>query len=59
MTTRARLAHCVVSAIPQGMKTVLWLLKLTIPVSFGVFLLNFFGKNQLSFIIQPVIKSPA
>lgn len=43
MTFRSRLAHCITSAIPQGMRTVLWLLKLTIPVSFGVFLLNFFG----------------
>ena len=39
----ARLANCVKSAIPQGMKTAVWLLKLTIPVSFGVFLLDFFG----------------
>lgn len=40
---KKRLAHCVNSAIPQGMKTALWLLKLTIPVSLGVFLLDFFG----------------
>lgn len=40
---KIRLANCVSSAIPQGMKTALWLLKITIPVSFGVFLLDFFG----------------
>jgi spore maturation protein SpmB len=31
------------SAIPQGMKTAVWLLKLTVPVAFGVFLLDYFG----------------
>jgi hypothetical protein len=31
------------AAIPQGMKTAVWLLKLTIPVAFGVFLLDYFG----------------
>jgi hypothetical protein len=38
-----RLLRCVKTALPQGTKTALWLLKLTIPVSFGVFLLDFFG----------------
>jgi len=31
------------SAIPQGMKTAVWLLKLTVPVAFGVFLLDYVG----------------
>lgn len=38
-----RLAYCVKSSIPQGTKTAVWLLKLTIPVSFAVFMLNVFG----------------
>lgn len=33
----------VVSALPQGMKTAGWLLKLTIPIAFGVFLLDYLG----------------
>jgi len=41
--TRQILVHCVKSSIPQGMKTAFWLLKLTIPVSFAVFLLDYFG----------------
>lgn len=40
---RIRIANCVHSAIPQGMKTALWLLKITIPVSLAVFLLDYFG----------------
>ena len=40
---KIRVVNSVKAAIPQAMKTALWLLKLTIPVSFGVFLLNFFG----------------
>lgn len=42
-TFRKRVVHCIQTALPQGMKTALWLLKLTIPVSFAVFLLDFFG----------------
>lgn len=38
-----RLAYCVKSSLPQGTKTAIWLLKLTVPVSFAVFLLNVFG----------------
>jgi spore maturation protein SpmB len=40
-------AHIVRSAVknalPQGMKTAVWLLKLTVPVAFGVFLLDYLG----------------
>jgi len=43
LTITNRLLRCVKTALPQGMKTAIWLLKLTIPVSFGVFLLDFFG----------------
>lgn len=32
-----------VAAFPKGMKTSWWLIKITIPVSFGVFLMDFFG----------------
>lgn len=42
-TTKERLLKIVKTSFPQGMKTALWLLKLTIPVSFLVFLLDFFG----------------
>lgn len=38
-----RLFKCVKTSLPQGTKTAIWLLKLTIPVSFAVFLLNVFG----------------
>jgi len=38
----------------QGMKTAFWLLKLTIPVSFGVFLLDWFGiLNEVSRLTDP------
>lgn len=42
-TARERLTGCVRSALPQGMKTATWLLKLTIPVSFAVFLFDYSG----------------
>lgn len=52
-----RLTHCVQTALPQGMKTALWLLKLTIPVSFAVFLLDFFGLlNVFAGWVAPVFK---
>jgi len=45
------------AAFPQGMKTALWLLKLTIPVSFGVFLLDFFGiLNVIAQWMTPLFK---
>ncbi len=40
---RNRLIRCVKTALPQGMRTATWLLKLTIPISFVVFLLDFLG----------------
>lgn len=41
--TRARLVKCVKTALPQGTKTAAWLLKITIPVSFAVFLFDYSG----------------
>jgi len=43
LNLRKRLSACVRTALPQGTKTALWLLKLTIPISFAVFLLDFWG----------------
>ena len=52
-----RLANCVKTSLPQGMKTALWLLKLTIPVSFVVFLLDFLGiLNIFAGWITPLFK---
>jgi hypothetical protein len=52
-----RLTNCVKSSLPQGMKTVLWLLKLTIPVSFAVFLLDFLGiLNIIAGWVTPLFK---
>jgi hypothetical protein len=52
-----RLVRCVKSAVPQGMKTAIWLLKLTIPVSFAVFLLDFFGiLNVIAGWVAPLFK---
>lgn len=42
-----RLGHCVKEAFPKGMKTAWWLLKITIPVSFGVLLLDYYGLLDL------------
>ena len=38
-----RLNRCVNKALPKGMKTAWWLIKITVPVSFGVMLLEYFG----------------
>jgi Fe2+ transport system protein B len=46
-TTLRRLAHAIASALPKGMKTAWWLLKITIPVSFGVMLLDHYGALAL------------
>ncbi len=42
-TILQRLKHSLVSALPKGMKTAWWLIKITVPVSFGVMLLDYFG----------------
>lgn len=38
-----RLLMCVKQALPSGLKTSIWLIKLTLPVSFAVLLLDYFG----------------
>ena len=38
-----RLLECVKQALPSGVKTSIWLIKLTLPVSFAVLLLDYFG----------------
>jgi len=53
----ARIINCIKETLPKGLKTALWLLKITIPVSFVVLLLDFSG--GLEFIAQytsPVFK---
>lgn len=56
-TIRQRLANCVKTSLPQGTKTAVWLLKLTIPVSFAVFLLDFFGVlNVIAGWVAPLFK---
>jgi spore maturation protein SpmB len=39
----SRLKQCFLRSLPKGMKTAWWLLKITIPVSFGVLLLGYYG----------------
>ena len=39
----SRLKSCFQAAFPKGMKTAWWLIKITVPVSFGVMLLDYFG----------------
>lgn len=52
-----KLSGCVRTALPQGTKTALWLLKLTIPISFAVFLLDFWGiLNIIGNWVAPVFK---
>lgn len=50
LTFLERVKSCIKEAIPQGLKTAIWLLKITIPVSFSVLLLDYFG--GLEFIAQ-------
>jgi spore maturation protein SpmB len=50
LTFTDRILYCIKEALPQGVKTAIWLLKITIPVSFGVLLLDYFG--GLEFIAQ-------
>ena len=39
----ARLKKCILLALPRSWKTTKWLVKITIPVSFAVFVLDYFG----------------
>lgn len=57
LTTWKRISKCVKLALPQGTKTALWLIKLTIPVSFAVFLLDFAGwLNVVAAWVAPLFK---
>lgn len=57
LNIQERLLKSVKTALPQGMKTAIWLLKLTIPVSFAVFLLDFFGiLNVIAAWVAPLFK---
>lgn len=48
---------CVVRGIPQGMNTAKWLLKITIPVSFAVLLLDYFGIiDYVAAYVAPMFK---
>ena len=38
-----KLLKCILRGLPQGMNTAKWLLKITIPVSFTVLLLDYYG----------------
>lgn len=38
-----KLMKCILRGIPQGMNTAKWLLKITIPVSFAVLMLDYYG----------------
>ncbi len=42
-----RLNRCIKTALPKGLKTAWWLIKITVPVSFGVMLLDYFGLLNL------------
>lgn len=42
-TSLQRIRRSISSALPKGMKTAWWLIKITVPVSFGVMLLDYFG----------------
>jgi spore maturation protein SpmB len=57
LSIRKRLSFCVKTSLPQGTKTAIWLLKLTIPVTFAVFLLDFFGiLNVVAGWVAPLFK---
>ena len=52
-----RVVKSVTEALKQGMKTTVWLLKLTIPVSFAVLLLQYFGiLDHIASVTAPLFK---
>lgn len=56
-STIARLKNCALLALPRSWKTTKWLVKITIPVSFAVFLFDYFGLLQLiSGYVAPVFR---
>jgi hypothetical protein len=55
--TFLRLKRSVASALPKGMKTAWWLIKITVPVSFGVMLFDYFGVlNLMAQFTDPVFR---
>lgn len=46
-STTGRLKRCITTALPKGMKTAWWLIKITVPVSFAVMLLDYSGMLSL------------
>ena len=42
-TFTQRIVNSIKEALPKGLKTAYWLLKITIPVSFAVVMLDYFG----------------
>ena len=54
-TSIMRIRNAVIKAMPKALKTSLWLLKIIIPVSFTVSLLNYFGVIEyVSQYLEPV-----
>jgi hypothetical protein len=55
--TLVKLKECVLAALPKGMKTAWWLIKITIPVSLGVLLLDYYGiLDFIAIYTEPVFK---
>ena len=55
--TLVKLKECVLAALPKGMKTAWWLIKITIPVSLGVLLLDYYGiLDFIAVYTEPVFK---
>ena len=56
-STSKRILKCFKAAWRPGIKTALWLLKITIPVSFAVTILNYFGIIAwVAFYLNPLFK---
>ena len=43
----SRLYKCAKEAMPKALKTAIWILKITLPVSLAVSILNYYGLIQL------------
>lgn len=56
--TLKRMQNCIASAIPASLKTSLWLLKIMLPISLGVRLLDFYGVLEfLSVYLHPLFQT--
>lgn len=52
-----RIVSCVQQAVPKALKTAWWLIKITVPVTFAVFVLNYTGILQVvSTAIEPFFR---